>query len=158
MAFKLAGANNPAMTEPAVYVTEGETVQRMNVGIHAGRKALQKMRQHPRFPPKTIGGKRFWPSVAAFLHLWNGLTLDAPGIQPSWANADYEPLRLAAPAHGLVWGGAWQWPDRPHVQEPGYVSGSDLSPLRAKWATTKGGTIEKLTAVWSAVDAAPIRL
>lgn len=68
------------MTEPAVYVTEGEIVERMNVGINAGRKALQKMRLHPRFPPKTIGGKRFWPSVAAFLHLWNGLTLDAPGI------------------------------------------------------------------------------
>ncbi len=67
------------MTEPAIYVTEGEIVERMNVGINAGRKALQKMRLDPRFPPKTIGGKRFWPAVAAFLHLWNGLTLVAPG-------------------------------------------------------------------------------
>lgn len=67
------------MTEPAVYVTEAEIVERMGVGINSGRKAIQKMREHPKFPPKTIGGKRFWPSVAAFLHLWNGLTLDAPG-------------------------------------------------------------------------------
>lgn len=68
------------MSEPADYVTDGEIVHRMRVGINSGRKALQKMREHPKFPPKTIGGKRFWPSVAAFLHLWNGLTLDAPGI------------------------------------------------------------------------------
>src|ERR1700757_4921471 len=74
------------MTEPADYVTDGEIAKRMRVGINSGRKALQKMRQHPKFPPKTIGGKRYWPSVAAFLHFWNGLTLDVPGIPAGQEN------------------------------------------------------------------------
>jgi len=67
------------MTEPTDYVTDGEIARRMGVGINSGRKALQQMRAHPRFPPKTIGGKRFWPAVADFLRFWNGLTIDAPG-------------------------------------------------------------------------------
>jgi hypothetical protein len=70
------------MTEPADYVTEAEIVKRMRVGIHSGRKAIQEMREHPKFPPKTIGGKRFWPSVVDFLNFWNGRTVDAPGISP----------------------------------------------------------------------------
>jgi hypothetical protein len=69
------------MTEPTLYVTEGEIVRRMGVGIHAGRKAVQKMRLHPKFPPKDIGGKRYWPAVKAFLDFWNNLSIDAPGNQ-----------------------------------------------------------------------------
>jgi hypothetical protein len=57
--------------ELPLYVTEAEIAKRMGVGIHSGAKALQQMRQHPRFPPKTIGGKRYWPSVVDFLDLWN---------------------------------------------------------------------------------------
>jgi hypothetical protein len=68
------------MTEPADYVTQGEIVRRMGVGINAGAKALQQMRKHPKFPPKTIGGKYFWPSVVEFLQFWNGRIVDAPGI------------------------------------------------------------------------------
>jgi hypothetical protein len=66
------------MTEPADYVTDGEIARRMRVGINSGRKALQKMRQDPRFPQKTIGGKRYWPSVRDFLDLWNNRTITAP--------------------------------------------------------------------------------
>jgi hypothetical protein len=67
------------MTEQPLYVTDGEIAKRMGVGINNGRKALQKMRLHPKFPPKDIGGKRYWPSVRDFLDLWNNRTIDAPG-------------------------------------------------------------------------------
>jgi hypothetical protein len=73
-------------SEPADYVTEREIVQRMRVGINAGRKAVQQMRKHPKFPPKTIGGKRYWPSVRDFLDLWNNRTIDAPGISAGQEN------------------------------------------------------------------------
>src|SRR5882757_8953329 len=74
------------MTEPAPYVTDGEIARRMGVGINAGRKAVQEMRKHPKFPPKTIGGKRYWPSVRDFLDLWNNRTIDAPGISAGQEN------------------------------------------------------------------------
>jgi hypothetical protein len=67
------------MTEHPLYVTDGEIAKRMGVGINNGRKALQKMRLHPKFPPKDIGGKRYWPSVRDFLDLWNNRTIDATG-------------------------------------------------------------------------------
>lgn len=67
------------MTEPTLYVTEGEIIKRMGVGINAGRKAIQKMRLHPKFPPKDIGGKRYWPAVRDFLEIWNGRSIAAPG-------------------------------------------------------------------------------
>src|SRR6266404_5149111 len=63
-----------------LYVTDGEIARRMGVGINSGRKAMQKMRRHPKFPPKTIGGKRYWPSVRDFLDLWNNRTIDAHSI------------------------------------------------------------------------------
>ena len=69
------------MAEPKLYVTEAEITRRMGVGINAGRKAIQKMREHPKFPPRDIGGKRYWPAVKAFLDYWNHLSIDAPGIQ-----------------------------------------------------------------------------
>lgn len=69
------------MTEPTLYVTESEIVRRMGVGIHSGRKAIQKMRLHPQFPAKEIGGKRYWPSVKDFLDRWNNRTLTAPSDQ-----------------------------------------------------------------------------
>jgi hypothetical protein len=64
----------------SLYVTDGEIARRMGVGINAGRKAVQEMRKHPKFPPKTIGGKRFWPSVVDFLNFWNGRSVDTPSI------------------------------------------------------------------------------
>jgi hypothetical protein len=67
------------MSEPTLYVTEKQIIERMGVGINAGRKAVQRMRQHPKFPPKDIGGKRYWPSVRDFLDSWNNRTITAPG-------------------------------------------------------------------------------
>jgi hypothetical protein len=67
------------MTEPPLYVTEGEIVKRMGVGMNSGRKAVQQMRNHPQFPPKTIGGKRYWPAVRDFLEIWNNRSIPAAG-------------------------------------------------------------------------------
>jgi hypothetical protein len=67
------------VTDLPPYVTDAEIIKRMGVGINSGRKALQKMREHPRFPPKTIGGKRYWPSVRDFLDFWNNRSITAPG-------------------------------------------------------------------------------
>jgi hypothetical protein len=58
--------------EWTLYVTEREIVRRMGVGINSGRKALQEMKKHPKFPPKTVGGKYYWGSMVDFLDLWNG--------------------------------------------------------------------------------------
>lgn len=52
------------------------------------------------------------------------------GVTPSWAEKDYDVLGEEAEKAGLVWGGSWQRPDRPHVQWPGYVSSRELLPLR----------------------------
>jgi hypothetical protein len=78
--------------EPPLYVTDAEIVERMGVGINSGRKELQKMRLHPKFPPRAIGGKRYWPSVVDFLDIWNGRPVvdaaAAPVEQPhghAWA-------------------------------------------------------------------------
>ena len=76
------------METEALYVTDAEIIKQMKVGINAGRKALQQMRQHPKFPPRTIGGKRYWPAVRAFLDLWNGLTVEAPGIAAGQENSN----------------------------------------------------------------------
>jgi hypothetical protein len=67
------------MAEPTLYVTEGEIVKRMGVGMKNGRKAVQKMRLHPNFPPKTIAGKRYWPAVRDFLEIWNNRSIAATG-------------------------------------------------------------------------------
>jgi hypothetical protein len=85
-----------------LYVTEAEIVERMGVGINSGRKALQEMRLHPKFPPRAIGGKRYWPSVVDFLDIWNGRhVVDAavaPAEQPyrgrAWANLEAAEERL----------------------------------------------------------------
>ncbi len=56
--------------------------------------------------------------------------IERAGLQPDYRPESYEPLRLLAPKHGLIWGGAWSNPDRPHVQLPGYVNANQLKPLR----------------------------
>jgi hypothetical protein len=79
----------PKMTDPspekerdntALWVTDAEMVRRMGVGINSGRKALQQMRKHPKFPPRSIGGKTYWPSAVDFFDLWNGRRPDVPGL------------------------------------------------------------------------------
>lgn len=57
--------------------------------------------------------------------------VDRAGLQPDYRPESYEILRELAPKHGLVWGGSWaQFPDRPHVQLPNYITASQLQPLR----------------------------
>jgi hypothetical protein len=72
--------------EWTLYVTEGEIVRRMGVGINSGRKALQEMKKHPKFPPKAIGGKYYWGSMVDFLDLWNGRA------RPLRQDANHEPI------------------------------------------------------------------
>ncbi len=75
--------------------------------------------------------------------------LDRAGLQPDFRPESYAELGLAASRHGLVWGGTWRWPDRPHVQLPGYVTSAQLEPLRQQYE--KGG----LAAVWQYIDENP---
>lgn len=56
--------------------------------------------------------------------------VDRAGLQPDYRPESYELLRELAPKHGLIWGGAWQFPDRPHVQIANYITASQLEPLR----------------------------
>lgn len=56
--------------------------------------------------------------------------LERAGLQPDYRPESYVDLGAAAAAEGLVWGGTWRFPDRPHVQWPSYVSALELAPLR----------------------------
>lgn len=56
--------------------------------------------------------------------------VERKGLQPDWRPESYELLRELAPRHRLVWGGAWQTPDMPHVQMPDFVTLAQLKPLR----------------------------
>jgi hypothetical protein len=86
----------PTMTDPApegieressaLWVTDAEMIRRMGVGINSGRKALQQMRKHPKFPPRSIGGKTYWPSAVDFFDFWNGRRVDVPGIPAEQAH------------------------------------------------------------------------
>jgi hypothetical protein len=90
-----------------LYVSNAEIVERMGVGINSGRKALQKMSQDPKFPPRSIGGKRYWPSVVDFLDVWNGRRVDVRGIPAGQEDHGQTPLmrraraRLAAAEEAL---------------------------------------------------------
>lgn len=63
--------------------------------------------------------------------------MDRAGLQPDYRPASYDLLGELCPKHGLVWGGSWQFKDRPHVQMPDFVTGIALEPLRRELA--KGG-------------------
>lgn len=69
--------------------------------------------------------------------------VDRKGLQPDYAPESYEVLRELAPRHGLVWGGDWKFPDRPHVQMPNYVTASQLEPLR--YCFERGGLVSVFT-------------
>ena len=75
--------------------------------------------------------------------------LDRAGLQPDFRPERYSELGLAAATHGLEWGGKWRWPDRPHIQWPGFVTSWQLEPLRQ--AYEKAG----LAAVWTYLDTYP---
>lgn len=67
------------MTEPAPYCTDKELCRRMGVGLNSGAAELKKMREHPACPPRSLGGKTYWPSFRDFLDIWNNRTIAAPG-------------------------------------------------------------------------------
>lgn len=75
--------------------------------------------------------------------------LDRRGLQPDWRPESYDLLGEEAEKVGLVWGGSWRKPDRPHVQWPGFVTATDLQPLKPIFE--RGG----LTAVFAELDGEP---
>ena len=58
---------------------------------------------------------------------------DRAGLQPDYRPESYELLRELAPKHRLVWGGTFKSPDRPHVQLPGFVTSTEMKPLRDRY-------------------------
>lgn len=118
------------MSEPTLYVTEKQIIERMGVGINAGRKAVQRMRQHPKFPPKDIGGKRYWPSVRTFLDAWNSHTLDAPGnpagLETNYGKASYNGRARPSLAAAKEWlGGRVDLPSGHRKERIQAVNASD---------------------------------
>ena len=85
-----------------------------------------------------------------------GLAVDltrnaSPGsgkLAPDWNYSDYSCLGNYANAVGLIWGGSWDHPDRPHIQWPGYVTAEDLEPLRDIFNNT-----QQLSSVWTSIGA-----
>lgn len=71
---------------------------------------------------------------------------DVGGLQMDWRPESYEILADLSAEHGLVWGGAWLSPDRAHLQWPGFVTSTQLAPLRLAYES--GG----LAAVWAVLD------
>lgn len=85
-----------------------------------------------------------------------GLAVDVcrmfDGNVVSWDPQDYELLGEEAEKVGLVWGGRWTNPDRPHVQWPGYVTEAELMPLKHLWQLATAKTeAEQLATVWCEV-------
>lgn len=73
------------------------------------------------------------------------------GLQPNWELESYAPLKALCAKHGLVWGGNWKSTrrphgDSPHIQWPGFVTATQLEPLRE--AFEAGG----LDAVFEKID------
>lgn len=56
--------------------------------------------------------------------------IERTGLQPDYKPESYAAIGPLALKHGLVWGGNWSTKDLSHLQWPGYVTGSDLAPLR----------------------------
>lgn len=72
----------------------------------------------------------------------------------SWEPQDYETLGEQAEHLGLIWGGRFHDPDRPHVEWPGYVSGEQLIRLKPVFRAAQKmqpGYTDGLLAVWSHV-------
>lgn len=78
---------------------------------------------------------------------------DTNGLQPTWDPKRYDILGEEAERVGLVWGRSFG--DRPHVNWPGFTSGTELSTLQRIWnACPKEVTDDgKLRACWSYLDA-----
>lgn len=76
---------------------------------------------------------------------------DVPGLQPSWAPADYAVLIEEAKKVGLSPGANYK--DYPHLEFPHLVTAEELSPLKRIWLDNQGkDTLTKLKLVWDYVD------
>ncbi len=73
------------------------------------------------------------------------------GLQPTWDPAKYDVLGAEAAKEGLIWGASFG--DRPHVQWPGFVSGSELLVLSKLWLQCEGPDEGRLRATWQYLDA-----
>lgn len=69
--------------------------------------------------------------------------INRAGLQADYKPESYEMLAVLAPAYGLVWGGSWAHPDRPHVQLPNYVTSAQMEPLRYSYEL--GGLVNVFT-------------
>lgn len=67
-----------------------------------------------------------------------------PGLQPDWRPEKFDLLGSECFAAGLVWGGKWKRPDRPHVQWP--------LPQHALPLVRKAFEADGLAAAWAVVD------
>lgn len=90
------------------------------------------------------------------LDVCRDVNVERSGLQPGWGSKDYDILGEVALGHGLVWGGTWSHPDKPHIQWPGYVDRKQIEPLRAKWlAFDKALTDqERLKQIWAHIEGA----
>jgi peptidoglycan L-alanyl-D-glutamate endopeptidase CwlK len=105
------------------------------------------------FPGKRVTGARGGESQHNF-----GLAVDfvydinpaTPGVEPSWADEDYDVLIEEVIKAGLHSG--INYKDRPHVGWPKFVTGDELDPIDAIYGTTSGKPLERLQRVWQHVD------
>jgi peptidoglycan L-alanyl-D-glutamate endopeptidase CwlK len=70
-----------------------------------------------------------------------------------WDPMSYELLGKMVKMRGLIWGGDFRSPDRPHVQWPGYVTAGQMAPLRALLPDSRDSAQDGLRRVWQYVDA-----
>lgn len=65
-----------------LYLTDAELIRRLGVPRHIAKTTIKFYEDKGGFPPKQkmFGGRRYWPSVQAWLDKQNGLTL--PSDQP----------------------------------------------------------------------------
>lgn len=90
------------------------------------------------FQGRTQPGRIVTNATAGFSAHNYGLAIDfcrffdvGDGTTVSWAPQDYETLGDIVEGFGLAWGGRFKNPDRPHVQWRGFVTDSDLQPLKS---------------------------
>jgi peptidoglycan L-alanyl-D-glutamate endopeptidase CwlK len=78
-------------------------------------------------------------------------------VVPDWSGSSYDVLGAVARELGLVWGGTWKTPDRPHIQLEGYVTRLELLALLEAagkpLVERREGPEPFLSRVWAELDA-----
>lgn len=118
--------------------------------VYSGHRQFDEQRQLY-YKYLDGGPKAAPPGLSAHNY---GMAVDCALLLPdgklSWLGEHYETLEKTAEKHGLVTGKAFG--DRPHVQVPNYVTGTQLWPLKTVYNRTPGTELEKLKAVWNVVE------